>query len=148
MQQFLERGVKIMDGLETRLPLGLNRGQRDVRNRCDELAKSMQKLLDRRPDEQRFDPWQPVKINVEAVKDGLQARETRVRYVLALKGCFPRGPAQADRARTQYRVWEQNAERFHKDGPMNEAARSWKRFTGVIDDMKSGKRQRASFGAA
>jgi hypothetical protein len=138
VQQFLERGVKIMDGLETKLPLGLSRGQRDVRNRCGELAKSMQKVLDRRPDEPlRFDPWQPVKIRVEPVKDGLQDRETRARYVLALKGCFPRGPAQADRARAQYRVWEQNSERFHRDRPMNEAAQSWKRFMGVIDNMRS-----------
>jgi hypothetical protein len=138
VQQFLERGVKIMDGLEMKLPLGLNQKQREIRNRCGELAKSMQKVLDRRPDEPLlFDPWRPVKINVEAVKDSMSARETRARYARALSGCFPRGPGQADRARTQYRVWEQNAERFHKEGPMNEAAQSWKRFMGVIENMRS-----------
>ena len=39
-----------------RLPLGARR-QREVRNRCDELAKSMEKVLAQRPDErprQRF----------------------------------------------------------------------------------------------
>jgi hypothetical protein len=138
VQQFLERGVKIVDGLAVKLPLGLSRGQREVRDRCGELAKSMQRVLDRREDEpQPFDPWLPVKINVEAVKDSLSARETRARYVRALSGCFPRGPGQADRARTQYRIWEQNAERFHKEGPMNESAQSWKRFTGVIENMRS-----------
>ena len=138
VQQFLERGVKIVDALATKLPLGLSRGQREVRDRCDELAKSMRKVLDRRPDEApRFDPWRPVKISIEFVKGGLPASDTRARYVQALKGCFPQGPAQADRARTQYRIWEQNAERFHKDGPMNEAAESWKRFMGVVDNMRA-----------
>lgn len=138
VQEFLARGVKIIDGLETQLPLGPSQGQRAVRDRCDELAKSMEKVLAKRPDEAPpFDPWRPVKLRVEPVKAGLSANDTRERYVQALKGCFPRGPAQAERARTQYRIWEQNAERFHKDGPMDDAAQSWKRFMGVIDNMRS-----------
>jgi hypothetical protein len=140
VQQFLQRGVKIIDGLEARLPLSLSRGQREIRARCDELSKSMQKVLDRRADEpEPFDPWKPVRVRVETVKSdrALSAGETRGRYVQALRGCFPGGPAQADRARTQYRVWEQNAERLHREGPMNEAAQSWKRFMGVIDNMRN-----------
>ncbi|MGE0259009.1 MAG: hypothetical protein AB7H71_13300 [Alphaproteobacteria bacterium] len=52
VQRFLARGVKIIDGLESKLPLGLSQGQREVRNRCAELSKSMQHVLDRRADDQ------------------------------------------------------------------------------------------------
>jgi hypothetical protein len=55
VQQFLAQGVKIMDALEKKMPLGLSNNQRQVRGRCDELAKSMEKVLARRPDE----PFQP-----------------------------------------------------------------------------------------
>jgi hypothetical protein len=142
VQRFLSRGAVLMEELEGKLPFGLSGSQREVRDRCAELSKSMQKILDRRADEpQPFDPWKPVRIRMErpVVNEGLplSAGQTRERYMQALKGCFPRGPAQADRARTQYQIWELNAERFHKDGPMNEAAQSWKRFMGVIDNMRS-----------
>jgi hypothetical protein len=143
VQWFLERGVKLMEELKDRHPLGLSERQREVRARCDELAKAMQRVLERRPDEALpFDPWRKVKIAVEAAtpqigNNMLLPMETRQRYRAALKGCFVRGPAEANRARTQYRIWEQNGERFQKDGPMNEAAQSWKRFMGVIDNMRS-----------
>jgi hypothetical protein len=142
VQWFLERGVKLMEELKDRHPLGLSERQREVRSRCDELAKSMGRVLDRRPDEALpFNPWRAVKIAVEGVpaengKNMLLSIETRARYRLALNGCFPGGPAEADRARTQYRIWEENGERFQKDGSMNEAAQSWKRFMGVIDNMR------------
>ena len=58
--------------LEKKLPLGLSNSQRQVRNRCDELAKSMEKVLARRPDEERpVDSWKYVKIRVTpaAVKE-------------------------------------------------------------------------------
>jgi hypothetical protein len=51
VQQFLAQGVRIMDALDKKMPLGLSNSQRQVRNRCDELAKSMEKVLARRPDE-------------------------------------------------------------------------------------------------
>jgi hypothetical protein len=53
VQRFLARGVRIMDRLKEKLPFGFSDSQRQVRNRCDELAKSMEKVLARRPDEYR-----------------------------------------------------------------------------------------------
>lgn len=51
VQRFLKRGVEIMDALKPLMPLGFSRGQQQVRDRCAELSKSMQKVLDKRPDE-------------------------------------------------------------------------------------------------
>jgi len=54
VQRFLSRGVELLDKLAL---LGLSGTQREIRNRCNELAKSMEKVLARRPDEkprQRF----------------------------------------------------------------------------------------------
>jgi hypothetical protein len=53
VQRFLAQGVRIMDSLQKRLPSGFSNSQRQVRNRCDELAKSMEKVLAHRPDEYR-----------------------------------------------------------------------------------------------
>ena len=53
VQRFLAQGVKIIDALKQKMPLGLSDNQRQVRNRCDELAKSMEKVLARRPDDER-----------------------------------------------------------------------------------------------
>ena len=52
VQRFLAQGVEIMDALKAKMPLGLSDRQRQVRNRCHELSKSMEKVLARRPDEQ------------------------------------------------------------------------------------------------
>ena len=141
MQRFLAQGVQLMDGLKDKLPLGLSARQEQVRNRCNELAKSMEKVLAQRADEpEPFDPWRPVKISVETgrCRDGhpLSASETRDKYRLAMRGCFPRGPAQAQRARAVYRVWEEKAERLGNNPPMPEAAKPWQRFLGVIENMK------------
>ena len=51
VQRYLARGVELIDELKTRMPLGLSRGQQQVRDRGAELARSMQKVLDKRPDE-------------------------------------------------------------------------------------------------
>ncbi|HKN20675.1 MAG TPA: hypothetical protein VJX73_04630 [Terracidiphilus sp.] len=48
VQRFLKRGVEIVDAVKERMPLGLSRAQQLVRDRCDEMAKSMQKVLDKR----------------------------------------------------------------------------------------------------
>ena len=50
VQRFLAKGVEIMDARED--AVRFERRQRQVRNRCNELAKSMEKVLARRPDEQ------------------------------------------------------------------------------------------------
>lgn len=52
VQRFLAKGVEIMDGLNQKMPLGFSHKQRQVRNRCDELARSMKKVIDQRPDEE------------------------------------------------------------------------------------------------
>jgi len=52
VQQFLERGVRIIDDLKPKMALGLSRTQQQVRDRCHELARSMRKVLDKRPDEE------------------------------------------------------------------------------------------------
>jgi hypothetical protein len=54
-----------------------------------------------------------------------------------LRGCFPRGPAQARRARAAYQVWEENAERLGNNPPVPEAAKGWQRFLGVIETMRA-----------
>ncbi len=51
VQRFLKRGVEIVDAVKQLMPLGLSRAQQQLRDRCDEIAKSMQKVLDKRPDE-------------------------------------------------------------------------------------------------
>ena len=51
VQRYLARGVKLIDELKEKAPLGLSRGQQQVRDRSDELAKSMEKVLAQRPDE-------------------------------------------------------------------------------------------------
>jgi hypothetical protein len=145
VQRFLAQGVQLMDGLKAKLPVGLSARQCQVRDRCNELAKSMEKVLAQRTDEpEAFDPWRPVRINVEsaAAKEGraLSAGETREKYRLALRGCFPRGPAQAQRSRAAYHVWEENAERLGNNPPVPESAKPWQRFLGVIETM----RERAS----
>jgi len=144
VQQFLERGVKIVDGLEMKLPLGLSERQRQVRNRCDELAKSMEKVLAKRPDEPLpFDPWQRVKINSEpAVAKGpgqraLTAGETRSKYVTALRGHFELGPRQAARAKAAYLAWEETADRLDLEGPISDSAKRWKRFTQYIETAQA-----------
>lgn len=53
VQRFLAQGVAIMDGLPSLL---IGPGQREVRNRCNELSKSMAKVLEKRPDEWRRGP--------------------------------------------------------------------------------------------
>jgi hypothetical protein len=52
VQRYLARGVELVDALKQKMPLGLSRRQQQVRDRCAELSKSMQKVLDRRPDEE------------------------------------------------------------------------------------------------
>ena len=65
VQQFLAQGVRIMDGFNEEMPLGLSDSHRQVRNRCNELARGMEKVLAKRPDEERpGDPWKYVKVRV------------------------------------------------------------------------------------
>ena len=54
VQQFLAQGVRIMDDFNEEMPLGLSDSHRQVRNRCNELARGMEKVLAKRPEEVQF----------------------------------------------------------------------------------------------
>ena len=63
-QHFLASGVQFIDGCTKDLPPGLSKEQRQVRDRCNELAGSMEKVLAKRLDEQPAKTWSFVKVNV------------------------------------------------------------------------------------
>ena len=63
-QHFLASGVQFIDGCAKDLPPGLSREQRQIRDRCNELAGSMEKVLVKRLDEQPAKTWSFVKVNV------------------------------------------------------------------------------------
>lgn len=142
VQRFLESGVKIMDRQKVQSPLGLSRSHEEIRNRCNELAKSMQKVLDKRPDEQRpFDPWQKVRIYLEPcpLKDDrlnvLTGIEMRQKCRQILKSVFQR-PADAAHAMHSYHAWEETAERLQNNPAMPEKATQWKTFLDKMEAMR------------
>ena len=61
---FLASGVQFIDGYAKDLPPGLSKEQRQIRDRCNELAGSMEKVLAKRLDEQPAKTWSFVKVNV------------------------------------------------------------------------------------
>ena len=63
-QHFLASGVQFIDGCAKDLPPGLSKEQRQIRDRCDELAGSMEKVLVKRLEEQPAKTWSFVKVNV------------------------------------------------------------------------------------
>ena len=65
-QLFLAVGVTFIDGCAKDLPSGLSGRQRQVRDRCSELAGSMEKVLIKRLDEQPAKTWSFVKVNVSS----------------------------------------------------------------------------------
>ena len=70
-QLFLASGVQLVDGCAKDLPAGLSRQQHQVRDRCNEFAGSMKKVLAKRLDEQPAKTWSFVKVNVSPwIKQG------------------------------------------------------------------------------
>jgi hypothetical protein len=137
VQQFLAQGVRIMDGFNEEMPLGLSDSHRQVRNRCNELARGMEKVLAKRPDEERpGDPWKYVKIRVTpaVVKEPGQTAwsvEKTLEVVRnGLRGHFQGSPWKAAKAQQAYASWAKKAEAVQADmyPPMPEAARSWNFF--------------------
>jgi hypothetical protein len=146
VQQFLAQGVRIMDGFARKLPLGLTRNQGDVRNRCDELAKGMEKVLAKRADEERpNDPWKYVKIRVtpavvkEPGQTAWSVEKTREAVRNGLRGHFD-SPWRAGIAQRTHHLWARNAEEVaEKTGgypPMPDAARSWHAFMSRADAVR------------
>lgn len=147
MQQFLAQGVRIMDDFNEEMPLGLSDSHRQVRNRCNELARGMEKVLAKRPDEERLvDLWKHVKIRVTpaAVKEPGQTawsmEKTREAVRNGLRGHFEDSPWKAARAQEAYAAWAKNAEEIvEKTGaypPMPEGARSWHAFVSRADALR------------
>ena len=102
VQQFLAQGVRIMDGFNEEMPLGLSDSHRQVRNRCNELARGMEKVLARRPDEERpVDSWKYVKIRVtpavvkEPGQTAWSVEKTREAVRNGLRGHFQGSPWKA-----------------------------------------------------
>ncbi len=155
VQQFLAQGVRILDDFNEKMPLGLRDTHRQVRNRCHELARGMERVLAKRPDERfQFDPryasWRRVEIYAETapIKDDrlrvLSGDDMRRKYLAVLSRVFRQGPAQAARAKAAYHAWEENAERLGANRPIAEAARPWKRFLDSIETMRMRDGQRGA----
>jgi hypothetical protein len=153
VQQFLAQGVRIMDGFNDEMPLGLSDSHRQVRNRCNELARGMEKVLARRPDEERpGDSWKYVKIRVTPVavkQPGLTAwsvEKTTEAVRNGLRGHFEGSPWKAAKAQQAYARWAKNAEAVAEKTvgypPMPEGARSWHAFVSRVDALRESSARR------
>lgn len=147
VQQFLAQGVRIMDDFNEEMPLGLSDSHRQVRNRCNELARGMEKVLAKRPDEERpVDSWKYVKIRVtpavvkEPGQTAWSVEKTREAVRNGLRGHFDGSAWKAGIAQRTYALWARNAEEAaEKTGaypPMPEAARSWDFFMKRADQAR------------
>jgi hypothetical protein len=143
VQQFLAQGVRFIDGFKTELPLGLSKQHQQVRDRCNQLAGSMDKVLQKRLHE--GDPakaWNYVRIEAKAVaakqpgQSALSPEKTVQTVKDILRGHF-NSAWQAGIAQRTYALWARNAEEVaEKTGmypPMPEAARSWNAFMARAD---------------
>jgi hypothetical protein len=143
VQQFLAQGVRLIDGCKKELPLGLSRQHQQVRDRCNELAGSMEKVLQKRLLED--DPaksWNYVRIEAKAFtakqpgQSSLSPEKT-VQTVKDLLRSHFSSAWQAGIAQRTYALWARNAEEVaEKTGmypPMPEGARSWNAFMARAD---------------
>jgi hypothetical protein len=144
VQQFVAQGVRFMDGFKEKLPLGLSRGQQDVRDRCHALAGSMEKVLAKRvAAEDPIKAWRYVKVKAApvTVKQPGQTAWPVEKTVATVKdiarGHFEGSAWKAGIAQRTYALWARNAEEVvEKTGmypPMPEAARSWDFFMKRVD---------------
>jgi hypothetical protein len=146
VQQYLAQGVRNVDGLAAIMPLGLSKGQKEVRDRCNELARSMDKVLAKRAaEEPGAKAWNYVKVKATPVtvkqpgQTALAPDKTVENVKTLLRGHF--GSARkAGIAQRTYALWARNAEEtVEKTGmypPMPEAARSWDLFMKRADDAR------------
>jgi hypothetical protein len=146
VQQFLAQGVRFIEGFEDKLPLGLSRGQQQVRDRCNELAQSMEKVLSKRVAEEHAPKaWNYVRVNASPVtvkqpgQTTLPVDKTVAEVKEILRGHF--GSAwKAGIAQRTYHLWARNAEEVvEKTGgypPMPEGAKSWYAFMTRADALR------------
>jgi hypothetical protein len=138
VQQYLAQGVRLMDGLKTKLPLGLSRNQQDVRDRCDDLAKSMDKMLAKRTQEEpRAKAWNYVQVKATPVtvkqpgQTAVPVDKTVETVKTLLRNHFS-SAWKAGIAQRTYALWARNGEEaVEKTGvypAMPEGARSWDLF--------------------
>jgi hypothetical protein len=152
VQQFLAQGVRFIDGFQKELPLGLSRQHQQVRDRCNELAGSMEKVLQKRLNE--GDPakaWNYVRIEAKAVtakQPGQRALspEKTVQTVKDVLRSHFNSAWQAGIAQRTYALWARNAEEVaDKTGmypPMPEGARSWNAFMARADALREASARR------
>ncbi len=139
-QLFLASGVQFIDGCTKDLPAGLSRQQHQVRDRCNELAGSMEKVLAKRLDEQPAKTWSFVKVNVSPWVRGeetlsMEKTAQAVRDLLRLH--FEGSAWKAGMAQRAYWEWERKLPaECEKTGifpPMSDGARSWNSFMDRVD---------------
>ena len=138
VQQYLAQGVRNIDGLKQLMPLGLGKGQQEVRDSCDRLARSMDKVLAKRAaEEPSAKAWNYVKVKATPVtvkqpgEAAIPPEKTVETVKTLLRNDF--GSAwKAGIAQRTYALWARNAEEVaEKTGmypPMPDAARSWDLF--------------------
>ena len=148
VQQFLAQGVRIMDDFNEKMPLGLRDTHRQVRNRCNELARGMEKVLAKRPDEEfQFDPryasWRHVEIYAETapIKGRSPARVVRRRHAAEVPGGLKPGVSARAGAGGAgkgclSRLGRKCRASSAANPPIAEAAKPWKRFLDSVDAMR------------
>ena len=145
-QLFLASGVQFIDGCAKDLPTGLSRRQRQIRDRCNELAGSMEKVLAKRLDEQPAKTWSFVKVNVSpwinqgetlCMEEMLWMEETVQAVKDLLRIHFDGSAWKAGMALRDYDAWAMNSEVHAEETgmyqPMSDGARSWKTFRDRVD---------------
>jgi hypothetical protein len=140
-QHFLASGVQFIDGCAKDLAPGLSKEQRQIRDRCNDLAGSMERVLVKRLEEQPAKTWSFVKVNVSPwVKEG-QATLSMEKAVQAVKDMlrshFDGSAWKAGMAQRDHDAWAMNADVHAEETvmslPMSDGARSWEAFRDRVD---------------
>jgi hypothetical protein len=146
VQQFMAQGVRFIDGFKDKMPLGLSQSQQKVRDRCNELAGSMEKVMQKRLLESpAAKSWNYVKVKAAPamVKQPGQTALPVDKTVATVKDIMRShfdSAWKAGIAQRSYHLWARNAEEAaEKIGmypPMPEGARSWLAFMTRADDAR------------
>jgi hypothetical protein len=146
VQQFMAQGVRILDRANKELPFGLSGSYEQARDRCDRLAQSMEKVLQKRLTDPAVKAWDYVKVNATAVtvqqpgQTALSVEKTVQAVKDIARGHFEGSAWKAGMAQRTYHLWARNAEEHaEKTGmypSMPEGARSWYAFTTRADALR------------
>jgi hypothetical protein len=147
VQQFLAQGVRFIDGFRKELPLGLSRQHQQVRDRCNELAGSMEKVLQKRLQEApATKAWDYVKVSATPAtvkqpgQTGWSVGKTVEAVIGIARSHFDGSAWKAGMAQRSYWDWAKKAEvESEKTGmypPMPEGARSWNSFMDRVDNQR------------